>query len=203
MSATVVLSQLKALVEKSEQLRGKTNEQWNTLGDLSSNLLEVATKVHEEVRVLKESRTERAWQESEKHRSYAQLAKGDLFSKERLPQSAVFRRNIVMVFLGPKDSTFDSEDVKFRKDSTRKRCEIIRGLSPDGVISWAIAYAPTLWAGGSISSDVFDCLVDDIEPEVTQTWPAVIQDTLHKLQEDEESLKTSSEYSEILTGLAH
>ena len=49
-----------------------------------------------------------------------------------------------MIFLGPKNSTFDSEDVKFRKESTRRRCEIIRGLSLDGIISWAIAYAPTL-----------------------------------------------------------
>lgn len=141
MSAAVVLSQLKALTEKSEHLRGKfrriypTDGQWNTLGDLSSTLLEAATKLHEEVRVLKESRTERAWQESEKHRSFAQQARGDLFSKGRLSQSAIFRRNIVTVFLGPKDSAFDSEDVKFRKDSTRKRCEQIRGLSPDGVIS--------------------------------------------------------------------
>lgn len=49
-------------------------------------------------------------------------------------------------------------------------------------------------------SDVFDCLVDDIEPEVVQTWPAVIQDTLHKLKEDEESLHRSPEYSEFLAG---
>lgn len=52
-----------------------------------------------------------------------------------------------------------------------------------------------------MSSDVFDCLVDDIEPEVAQTWPAVIQETLHKLQEDENSLERSSEYSELLKGL--
>ena len=150
MSATVALSQLTALIEKSEQLRGKfrkiypSDQQWNTLGDLGSKLSDVAVKLQEEIRVLKRSRTERAWQESEKHRSHAQLARGDLFAKGRLPQSAVFRRNILMIYLGPKNSTFDSEDVKFRKESTRRRCEIIRGLSPDGIISWAIAYAPTL-----------------------------------------------------------
>lgn len=206
MSATVVLSQLTTLVEKSEQLREKfrrvypTIDQWNTLSDLSSKLADAATKLQEETRMLRESRTERAWQESEKHRSHAQSARGDLFAKGRLVQSAVFRRNIVTIFLGPKDSTFDSEDTKFKKESTRRRCVTIRGLSPDGVISWAIAYAPTLWAGGSMPSDVFDCLVDDIEPEVVQTWPAVIQDTLHKLKEDEESLHRSPEYSEFLAG---
>ena len=206
MSATVVLSQLTTLVKNSEQMREKfhkvypTIDQWNTLSDLSSKLAGAATKLQEKIRMLRESRTERAWQESEKHRSHLQSARGDLFANGRLAQSAVFRRNIVTIFLGPKDSTFDSENIKFKKDSTRKRCVTIRGLSPDGVISWAIAYAPTLWAGGSISSDVFDCLVNDIEPEVVQTWPAVIQDTLHKLKEDEESLHWSPEYSEFLAG---
>jgi hypothetical protein len=165
---------------------------------LSSKLADAATKLQEEIRMLRESRTERAWQESEKHRSHAQLARGDLFAKRRLVQLAVFRRNIVTIFLGPKDSTFDSEDTKFKKKSTRRRCVTIRGLSPDEVISWAIAYAPILWAEDSMPSNVFDCLVDDIEPEVVQTWPAVIQDTLHKLKKDEESLHRSPEYSEFL-----
>ena len=69
-------------------------------------------------------------------------------------------------------------DVKFRKESTRRRCEIIRDLSPDGIISWAITYAPTLRSGGSMSSDVFDCLDKSIEPELGQSWQAVIQDML-------------------------
>ena len=206
MSASVALSQLAALIEKSKQLRGKfqkmypSDEQWQTLGDLSSELSDVAVNLQEEIRVLKRSRTQRAWQESEQHRSHAQLARENLFAKGRLPQSAVFRRNIIMIFLGPKNSTFDSEDAKFRKESTRRRCDIIRGLSSDGIISWAIAYAPTLWAGGSMSSDVFDCLVDDIEPELVQPWPTVIKETLHKLKEDEETLQKSLEYCGVLSG---
>lgn len=206
MSATVVLSQLTTLVEKSEQLRERfrkiypTIDQWNTLSDLSSKLAAAATKLQEEIRMLRESRIERAWQESEKHRSHAQSARDNLFVKGRLTQLAVFRRNIVTIFLGLKDSIFDSENIKFKKESTRRRCETIHGLSPDGVISWAITYAPTLWAGGSMPSDVFDCLIDNIEPEVIQTWPAVIQDTLHRLKEDEEFLHRSPEYSEFLAG---
>ena len=170
-----------------------------TLSDLSLKLSEAAKKVQDEIRVLKESRTERAWKESEGHRSSAQSLRGDLFAKGRLKQSAVFRRNIITICEGPKDSRFDSEDVKFRKESTRKRCELIRGLSPNAVVSWAIAFAPTLWAGGSMASDVFTCILDDIEPELVQRWPPVIRDTLHMLREDEESLQ-SPEYGEFLKG---
>ena len=149
MSVSVLLSQLTSLVEKPEQLRGRlqrtypTSDQWHTLSDLSSKLSNAATKLREEVRELKESREKRAWQESEKYRSNAQLAKGNLFAKGRLPHPAVFRRNVTTIFLGPKDSTFDSEDTKFRKEATRRRCQIIRSLDSDGLISWAIAYAPT------------------------------------------------------------
>jgi hypothetical protein len=206
MSATTVLSQLKGLLEKTEQLKAKfckvypTNDQWDTLSDLSLRLSEAAKMVQDEIRVLKESRTERAWKESEGHRSNAQSSRGDLFAKGRLKHPAVFRRNIITIFEGPRDSRFDSEDVKFRKESTRKRCELIRGLSLDAVISWALAFAPTLWAGGSMASDVFNCLLDDIEPELVQRWPPVIRDTLHMLREDEESLQKSPEYGEFLKG---
>src|SRR5271155_2634998 len=107
MSATIVLSQLKGLLEKTEKLKAKfckvypTNDQWDTLSDLSLKLSEAAKKVQDEIRVLKESRTERAWKESEGYRSSAQSLRGDLFAKGRLKQSAVFRRNIITIFEGP------------------------------------------------------------------------------------------------------
>ncbi|EFY94594.1 hypothetical protein X797_011322 [Metarhizium robertsii] len=207
MSATAVLSQLKSLLEKTQQLKGKlskaypTDDQWDTLSDLSLKLSGASKAVQESIRVLKESRSERAWKESEKHRSKAQASTGDLFAKGRLKQPVIFRRNIVTIFEGPKDSRFDSEDVKFRKESTRKRCELIRRLSPDGIISWALSFAPTLWAGGSMASDVFTCLLDDIEPELLQTWPLVIRETLHLLLEDEESLRRSPEYDVFLKAI--
>jgi hypothetical protein len=206
MSATSVLSQLKSLLEKTEQLKGKfskvypTDDQWDTLSDLSLKLSEASKAVQDNIRVLKESRSERAWKESEEHRSKVQSSRGDLFAKGRLKQPVIFRRSIVTIFEGVKDSKFDSEDVRFRKESTRKRCELIRRLSPDGVISWALSFAPTLWAGGSMASDVFTCLLDDIEPELVQPWPSVIRETLHLLKEDEETLRLSLEYDVFLKG---
>lgn len=207
MSATIALSQLKGLLEKTKQLKEKfskvypTNEQWGTLSNLSLELSEAAKLLENEIRELKESRTERAWRESEEHRLKAQSTRGDLFAKGRLKQPVIFRRNIITIFEGPKDSKFDSEDQKFRKESTRKRCESIRRLSPDGVISWAMAFPPTVWAGGSMASDVFTCLLDDMEPELVQAWPKVIRDTLDLLMEDEESLKLSLEYGEFLKAI--
>lgn len=206
MSATTIISQLKGLLVKAEGLPSKlskvypTDGQWDVLSDLSVSFSEAAKKVGDEIRVLMESRAERAWKESETHRLRAQTLRGDFFANGQLKHASVFRRNIITIFEGPKDSIFDSEDLKLRKASTRKRCELIRGLSPDGVISWAIAFAPSLWAGGTMSSDVFTCLLDDIDPELVQTWPQTIRDTLHALRKDEESLQKSLEYDNLLEG---
>ncbi|PVH92396.1 hypothetical protein DM02DRAFT_278269 [Periconia macrospinosa] len=204
MSATSLLSQLKGLLIKSQQLRPKfhnvhpSDDQWDELTKLSLSLSEAAKTIGEEIQTLKQSRSERAWKESEKHRLNAQSLRGDVFAKGRLKNPHVFRRNIITVFNGPKDSKFDSEDVKMRKESTRNRCASIRELGPDGIISWAIAFPPTLWAGGSMASDIFTCLHNDIEPDLVQTWPPVINEMLRLLREDEESLKDSSEYHRFL-----
>jgi hypothetical protein len=206
MSATTVLSQLTGLLEKTKQLKERfskifpTDNQWDTLIDLSFKLTEAAKEVQNEVQIQRESRSERAWKESEQHRLKAQSCNGQLFTTGRLKQPATFRRNIVTIFEGPRDSQFDSEDTKFRKMSTRERCKSIRALTPDGVLSWAIAFPPTIWAGGSMASDVFTCLLGSIEPELVQPWPPLIRDTLHTLMEDEEALKSSAEYQDFLKG---
>lgn len=206
MSATTVLSQLKGLLEKTKLLKERfpkifpTDNQWDTLIELSFKLTEATKEVHNEVQIQRESRSERAWKESEQHRLKAQSCNGQLFTTGRLKQPVIFRRNIVTIFEGPKDSQFDSEDTKLRKISTRERCKSIRDLTPDGVLSWAIAFPPTVWAGGSMASDVFACLLDSIEPDVVQTWPPLIRETLQKLMEDEEALKRSIEYQEFLKG---
>jgi len=105
--------------EKTEQSKGKfskvypTDDQWDTLSDLSRKLSEASKAVQDNIRVLKESRSERAWKESEEHRSQVQSSRGDLFAKGRLKQPAIFRRSIVTIFEGVmKDSKFDCEDVR-------------------------------------------------------------------------------------------
>ena len=206
MSATSVVSQLRTILEKAEQLIPKlgkvypAEEQWDVLGELSVKLGTTAAKIGDKIRVMKESRAHRAWKESEKLRSQASSCVGDLLANGRLKQPAVFRRNIITIFEGPKDSKFDSEDMKLRKVATRQRCEQIRGLSSDGVVSWATAFAPTLWAGGSTGSDILTCLLDNIEPELRLSWPPVVQETLKLLLEDEEALQRCPQYQAFLDG---
>lgn len=208
MSATAVVSQLQGLLEKANLLLPKiakiypTEEQWEALGNISKSLATTATRMESKVQESKASRAERAWKESKTLRSHALACKGELLTKGRLKQQPVFRRNIATIFEGPKDSTFDSEEIKCRKASTRQRCEQIRQLNPSGVVSWAMAFAPSLWAAGSMSMDIFTCLLDDIEPDQSPPWPSIVGETLHMLLDDEESLSASLEYREFLKGFA-
>lgn len=206
MSANSLVSQLRGLLDKAEQILPKlakvypTEEQWNALSDLSKRLSAAGTAIGDRVQHLKNTREHRAWKESEKHRIHALACVGDLLTSNRLKQATIFRRNIVTIFDGPKYSLFDSDDVRIRKDATQRRCEQIRDASQDGIISWAIAFAPSLWAGGAMANDIFECLLDSIEPDRSPSWPSVIQTTLQMLQKDEPCLQNSSDFMRFLAG---
>jgi hypothetical protein len=72
---------------------------------------------------------------------------------------------------------------------TQERCERIRDLGPDGVVSWASTFAPSVWTANLMSKDTFDYLVEFIDPEDAQTWPTEIERVLRTLG-DEEPLKS-------------
>lgn len=206
MSSTIVVSQLNGLVQKVDQTRRKlhslhpSNEQWQTLLDLGHGLHDAAFKLQQDLTTLHESRKARALKDSERYISHAQATKDELLAKGRLKSPVIFRRNITVIFEGPKISTFDSEETRIKKESTRKRCDTLRNLGADGLISWAIAYAPTAWALGTMASDIFECLLEDVEPVDNQEWPKLILETLHRLEEEEHMLQRSPEFKELLRG---
>lgn len=167
------------------------------LDTLAGRLADAAVTVQKKTGSFKPSREEQAWEASETLRSQATSATASLINNGKLKGPRVFGRNIVTIFAGPKEAALDSDDMKWRKSATRARGERIRRLSSDGIIAWAVSYKPTLWAAGSMAKDMFDCLIDDIEPASPQNWPAVILETLRKLRNDD-SLKNLPEYSNFV-----
>ena len=205
MSAEIAIAQLSSLVRDLEALIAGLNDvpctkdELSALDVLGAKLADASTTVQKKTGSFRLSREEQAWRASAKLRSQAQSTIASLIDDGKLERPAVFRRNIVLVFAGPKDSDFDSDDVRSRKAVTRLRCERIRELSPDGVVAWAASYTPTSWAAGCMAKDIFECLIDDIEPEWAQSWPPVIQETVQKLRTDE-ALQNSLEYGEFING---
>ena len=67
----------------------------------------------------------------------------------------------------------------------QKRCSRIQQLSPDGIVSWAIAYPPTTWGPCFMPNEIFDCLVEDIELRDRKNWPDAVCQTLSRLKDGE------------------
>lgn len=114
----------------------------------------------------------------------------------------MLRRNVVLIFQGPTTSTFDSEEAKSRKALTRERCEKLKALGPDGVLSWASTFAPHLWEPGSMGNELFNQLLQIAEPNQGYMCSAGVYDMLRALR-TEELLQESREYQHFLKGSSH
>ncbi|ETN44444.1 uncharacterized protein HMPREF1541_10625 [Cyphellophora europaea CBS 101466] len=130
----------------------------------------------------------------------AQRTIANLVDSGTLENPSAFRRSILLIFQGPKSDNFNSKDVKSRKAITERRCAEIRKLSPDGIVAWAVAFNTSSWIGGTMGQNIFDYLIDDIEPNNALPWPSQISETLGKLQSHED-LQKSVEYGQFLNSI--
>jgi hypothetical protein len=69
------------------------------------------------------------------------------------------------------------------------------------VVSWAILFTLTVWAAGSMPTDIFNYLLDDIELDCRPLWLSIMRETLYILQEDEKALQHLAAYQEFLKGI--
>ncbi len=88
------------------------------------------------------------------------------------------------------------------KALTRERCEKIRALGPDGVLSWASTFAPHLWEPGLMGNEHFNQLLQYEEPIQGYMCSAGVYDMLLALRTDE-MLQESHEYQHFLKGSPH
>lgn len=180
--------------------------QSEALGALAASLRNTVATIESKTGSHRHFWSEQIWKASERNRTKAQAAIQTVLSGDHFGSSAVFRRNIKLIFQGPPESNFDSKDTVWRKTVIKKRCERIMQLSTDGIISWAIAYSPTNWNPCFMSNDMFSCLLEDIEPADRKLWPPAVCDTLSKLAEEElrecrNLQKLVSELSQPLHGM--
>ncbi|KID82005.1 hypothetical protein MGU_10659 [Metarhizium guizhouense ARSEF 977] len=204
MSRTTLISQLNDVVTSLEswvlQLDGSsqwTNDESNDLYSLSMRLATATSSVQKRVGSYKPPCRAEIWKASEPMRRQARSAVEDLVRDRAFNQPAMFRRNITLIFGGPKFSEFDSSQMKSRKLATITRCERLRRLEADKVVAWAVSYKSTSWAVGCMGSDMFDCLAEAVESN-TGPWPPVVSEVLYKLQKVD--LQESTEYISFLQG---
>jgi hypothetical protein len=199
------ITHLTAQISRVESLAGSpqrsslhpSNEQYQILEKLSLRLSTAAANLLTEIATLKERRKGPSSAQGERLVAQAELEYKDLLATTTLKNPKLFAKNITLFFRGQSDSIVDSAAVKARKQVTRDRCERICTLNPDGLISWAVALKPSAWEGNYMSRDLFDYVLDHIEPENSRVWPSEIYKILSGLGA-EESLKDSQEYHAFL-----
>ncbi|KAI3281899.1 hypothetical protein DTO002I6_9598 [Penicillium roqueforti] len=156
-----------------------------TLEEIAANLKDIIVVIESKTGLRKRPWMEQAWKDSEPHRLKAQSIIATVLSGGRLRNPAVFRRNMKLIYRGSPQSEFDSKDTKWRRSVVQKRCSRIQQLSPDRIVSWAIAYPPTTWGPYFMPNEIFDCLVEDIEPRDRKNWPDAVCQTLSRLKDGE------------------
>jgi hypothetical protein len=132
--------ELEALARKAEYTVEKlgsakvqpTKEQYHAFESLSLRFSEVVVKFSEVIDHFKDGHTEWVLGERKRLENRADLARADLVATGTPKSLAIFRKNLALIFEGPKDSALDSSAVKSRNKQTRARCGRIRSLSPGG-----------------------------------------------------------------------
>lgn len=198
MATDITMAQLRSLLTTVDGLTTKfdklhpTEEQWKTLCGLANNLLTKVTELHTRVGQARNDSAVKARAETEGLRNDAQNTRAMVLSdglKGR--HQRTFRTNITVIFMGPPQNSFQAESQRKRNEVARKRCEELRQLSPDGIISWALAYPASLWAGSArLRPDHFACLAEHIEPDLPVHWPRDVRETLRLLEVDSKELQS-------------
>lgn len=176
-----------------------TKGEYTVLTALSARFSKVAERFADQVNELKEKRARWAREEGEKLVSAAESAAAELTEKGRPKSLATFRKNITLIFEGPKESNLDSASDKSRHKLTRKRCEQIRNVKPNGILVWAAAFPPTTWTAGFMNNVTFDYLIAEIASKDTDIFPENIRQIMHTFG-SEAPLKDSKSYGEFIGG---
>ena len=197
---TAQISKLESLVRSLQNSSfHPSNDQYQILGVLGLRFSSAAADLPAEVAALRERRKGPSSARGEQLVSQAALSYTELIATTKLNSRKIFAKSIILFFKGQSDSIVDSTTIKRRKQVTRDRCERICTLSPDGLISWAVAFKPTTWEANLMSNDIFDYVLDHIESNDPRVWPPDIYKILSGLGA-EEPLKDSHRYHAFLKG---
>lgn len=207
-STSSSILRLHALIKKIESFPQSlsdlhpSKDQYDTLRSLSLRLKKAATDLPTQIEALQTIRRERASTQGIKLIHEAESDRSDLITTTQLKDRIAFVRNIPLFFEGQRDRSLDSHATRARKQLTRERCERICSLSPNGLITWAVAFHASTWTANAMSKSTFDYVVEHIEPDGPMVWPPDIYHLLRGLAA-KNPLLGSRRYNEFLKGRSY
>ncbi|KAJ5550178.1 hypothetical protein N7461_004876 [Penicillium sp. DV-2018c] len=96
------------------------------------------------------------------------------------------KRNLVLIFMGPKTFQLDSKQVKTRNRQTEVRCETLRSQHSHVILMWAIALQPSTWKTSvGMTEKTFEFLTKDLGVERLDWIPPQISEIVLSLAAEE------------------
>ncbi len=184
MSVGLVLSQFENLVSRTESMGSKlsaknirpTKDQLNQFSELKIRLTTAMANIDAEITSLLQP-----------HAGITDLANQirSIRSISQPPSSTMLSRNLVLIFMGPKISGLDSNQVKANKEHTRKRCHTLRSQHPHLVLMWAAALPPSSWKTRTMTDITFDFLIHGLEADRLNCLLPEMRHCLQSLEKEE------------------
>jgi hypothetical protein len=176
-----------------------TKGEYAILTALSARFSKAAARFLDQINEIKEERARWTREEGRKLVSASESVAAELTEKGRPKSLATFKRNITLIFKGPQESDLDSAPEKSRHKLTRKRCEQIRYIKPNGVLVWAAAFPPSTWTAGFMTNATFNYMIAEIESKDIEIFPENMRKIVHTFGR-EAPLQDSENYSEFIRG---
>lgn len=202
MTTGTLISQLEALCRRINVMRDKvqatemrlTKSKLKTIQSLGSKITQATTDLSETIQSMESTREKPPTDDAIKLLGQAKQCEA-----EKKPNVTILKRNLILIFEGPKFSVLDSNQIKARKRVLRDRCSTLRGLYPHAIVRWARNFPPSVWTTGTMSEPTFDYLVEALNSEDECTLPTGIYAILQALG-DEDPLMQSCEYRSFVEG---
>ena len=199
MSVSVVLSQFDTLVARIESLGSKlrtkrirpTRDQLNQFQNLNRKLrvglMELDTSIQALLAI--------GAPDDEDIRLAASIRSAKYLGTITSPMLTALKRNLELIFTGPKTSNFNSRQVKTRNKQTEMRCEALRSRHWHVILMWAIVLQPSTWkTSAGMTDKTFEFLIDDLEDERIEKISPQVAEVLQSLA-TEEPMCTSDSFN--------
>ena len=111
------------------------------------------------------------------------------------PILTTLKRNLILIFMGPKTFEFDSKQVKTRNRQTEGRCKTVRSQHSHVILMWAMTLQPSTWKTSvGMTEKTFEFLIKDISDErMNQISPQISEIVLSLAAE--EPMNTSDSFA--------
>ena len=142
-------------------------------------LQEATTKISESVKRLETVSFAASPKDVEKHLTRIRKTRAAAIQKGGLRKSSPFQQSLKFLF-APEVGTFER-----KSKETQRRCEAIKALGADNLVSWAITLCPDEWAAHVMGRGTFDLLLEQLASDPPVQWPPIIKNMIEVALQNE------------------